>query len=50
MEATATMGTLHEQYHVHFGDRLHKLEILVSQLDFETAQIYCDELLESIKN
>lgn len=50
MEATATMGALHEQYHVHFGDRLHKLEILVSQLDFETAQIYCDELLESIKN
>ncbi|MBC3881786.1 PAS domain S-box protein [Undibacterium sp. LX40W] len=50
MEATATMGTLHEQFNLHFGDRLQKLETLVSQLDFETAQIYCDELLESIKN
>ena len=48
MAATATVYLIHEQLGAAIDHRYEALENAVSQLDFESAEQLCNELLESI--
>ena len=50
MAATATMSLIHELVGQEVDQKYQLLESAVSQLDFETAQQLCKDLLESIRN